>query len=224
MLTQSHSLREFDTALNSIASKVLRMFSHAEFSLDLVAQGLLGRDEDSANQTIAEDEDLDELELAVDKETMSFLACFAPVAGDLRLVLTLSRLSAQLERMGDECVSMAKRIKKLNKSTEIRETRFAEPVLQLLRHDLAHIHQLFEQKNMIKTLNEGEKSVIRTDATSALTRRFTELSDHPDISIISLAELIFISRSFERISEGITKIAEEILYIETAQRNIASHA
>ena len=111
----AHTLREFDAALTSLNTYLLQMAYKAQSALDLAVAGLLQQDEDPANQAIADDEELDELEMAVDREGMHLLAFFSPVASDLRVVLASIRLSAIYERMGDESVTIAKRANKLNK-------------------------------------------------------------------------------------------------------------
>lgn len=102
----AHTLREFDAALTSLNTHLLQMAYKAQNALDLAVSGLLQQDEDSANQAIADDEELDELEMAMDREGLHLLAFFSPVASDLRLVLASIRLSAIYERMGDESVTI----------------------------------------------------------------------------------------------------------------------
>lgn len=61
----AHTLREFDAALTSLNTHLLQMAYKAQNALDLAVSGLLQQDEDSANQAIADDEELDELEMAM---------------------------------------------------------------------------------------------------------------------------------------------------------------
>ena len=216
--THPHTLREFDSQLKLIKDQVLKMGSITQFSLELVSKALLQRDEDAANQMIAEDEELDELELSIDKESLYFLASFAPVASDLRFVLTLSRLGALLERIGDECVSIAKRTKKLLKYPEIREIRLVEPLFGELISTLSRLSTNFEEEDFESIKKLLLKAPQREEKMAKLTQKFTELCDYCDTSVLALAELIFLSRSLERISEGLTKMGEELLYIESASR------
>lgn len=92
----AHTLREFDAALTSLNTYLLQMAYKAQSALDLAVAGLLQQDEDPANQAIADDEELDELEMAVDREGMHLLAFFSPVASDLRVVLASIRLVRHL--------------------------------------------------------------------------------------------------------------------------------
>ena len=64
----AHTLREFDAALSSLNTHLLQMAYKAQSALDLAVAGLLQQNESSANRVIADDEELDELEMTVDRE------------------------------------------------------------------------------------------------------------------------------------------------------------
>lgn len=218
MLTPHHTLREFDHALTKMNDKILKMASCCRLSLDLAAQALLGRDENAANQAIVADEEIDEFELLVDKEGMTILAGFSPVAGDLRLVLTLIRLSGILERIGDCSVSISRRSKNLLKVTEIREARLAEPVFRVMGDYLNSLSTALAVRDFDTVKAELDKADEYEDQVHVLTARFTSLADLSGGSLAEYAELIFISRSLEAVSLYLRRMATEILYIETAQR------
>lgn len=124
----AHTLREFDAALSSLNTHLLQMAYKAQSALDLAAAGLLQQNESSANRVIADDEELDELEMTVDREGLHLLAFFSPVASDLKVVLASLRMSSMYERIGDEAVTIAKRANRLNKRPRIREAALAYPV------------------------------------------------------------------------------------------------
>ena len=124
----AHTLREFDAALSSLNTHLLQMAYKAQSALDLAAAGLLQQNESSANRAIADDEELDELEMTVDREGLHLLAFFSPVASDLKVVLASLRMSSMYERIGDEAVTIAKRANRLKKRPRIREAALADPV------------------------------------------------------------------------------------------------
>ena len=124
----AHTLREFDAALSSLNTYLLQMAYKAQSALDLAVASLLQQNESSANRVIADDEELDELEMTVDREGLHLLAFFSPVASDLKVVLASLRMSSMYERIGDEAVTIAKRANRLNKRPRIREAALADPV------------------------------------------------------------------------------------------------
>ena len=208
----AHTLREFDAALTSLNTYLLQMAYKAQCALDLAVAGLLQQDEDPANQAIADDEELDELEMAVDREGMHLLAFFSPVASDLRVVLASIRLSAIYERMGDESVTIAKRANKLNKRPRLREAGLVEPVYRELAEQFRAVNKAVSSWDApaLASLAPGLASLA--EKTGTLTETFARLPEHYRDNLASVADLIFIGRSLERVAEGLQKVAAEALY------------
>ena len=208
----AHTLREFDAALTSLNTYLLQMAYKAQRALDLAVAGLLQQDEDPANQAIADDEELDELEMAVDREGMHLLAFFSPVASDLRVVLASIRLSAIYERMGDESVTIAKRANKLNKRPRLREAGLVEPVYRELAEQFRAVNKAVSSWDApaLASLAPGLASLAEKPGT--LTETFARLPEHYRDNLASVADLIFIGRSLERVAEGLQKVAAEALY------------
>ena len=208
----AHTLREFDAALTSLNTYLLQMAYKAQSALDLAVAGLLQQDEDPANQAIADDEELDELEMAVDREGMHLLAFFSPVASDLRVVLASIRLSAIYERMGDESVTIAKRANKLNKRPRLREAGLVEPVYRELAEQFRAVNKAVSSWDApaLASLAPGLASLA--EKTGTLTKTFARLPEHYRDNLASVADLIFIGRSLERVAEGLQKVAAEALY------------
>ena len=208
----AHTLREFDAALTSLNTYLLQMAYKAQSALDLAVAGLLQQDEDPANQVIADDEELDELEMAVDREGMHLLAFFSPVASDLRVVLASIRLSAIYERMGDESVTIAKRANKLNKRPRLREAGLVEPVYRELAEQFRAVNKAVSSWDApaLASLAPGLASLA--EKTGTLTQTFAPLPEHYRDNLASVADLIFIGRSLERVAEGLQKVAAEALY------------
>ena len=208
----AHTLREFDAALTSLNTYLLQMAYTAQSALDLAVAGLLQQDEDPANQAIADDEELDELEMAVDREGMHLLAFFSPVASDLRVVLASIRLSAIYERMGDESVTIAKRANKLNKRPRLREAGLVEPVYRELAEQFRAVNKAVSSWDApaLASLAPGLASLA--EKTGTLTETFARLPEHYRDNLASVADLIFIGRSLERVAEGLQKVAAEALY------------
>lgn len=208
----AHTLREFDAALTSLNTHVLQMAYKAQSALDLAVSGLLQQDEDSANQAIADDEELDELEMAVDRAGLHLLAFFSPVASDLRVVLASLRLSAIYERMGDESVTIARRANKLNKRPRLREAGLVETVYRELAEQFRAVNKAVSSWDApaLASLAPGLASLA--EKTGTLTETFARLPEHYRDNLVSVADLIFIGRSLERIAEGLQKVVEEALY------------
>ena len=208
----AHTLREFDAALSSLNTHLLQMAYKAQSALDLAAAGLLQQNESASNQAIAEDEELDELEMTVDREGLHLLAFFSPVASDLKVVLASLRMSSMYERIGDEAVTIAKRANRLNKRPRIREAALADPVYR-------EMAERFRAVNKAVSSWDGEALAELVPAledlaehAASLTEAFACLPEQYQDNLVSVADLVFVSRSLERIAEGLQKVAAEGLY------------
>src|SRR5690349_22593898 len=104
MTEAKHILSSFDEALDSLRSQVLFMASLSTRSLENALRGLQERNDDLCLQTIADDEEIDQLEKQIDREGVDLLIRYQPVASDLRRVVAAMKLSPNLERIADEAV------------------------------------------------------------------------------------------------------------------------
>ena len=109
MIEQRHILGTFDEALTSLRNNVLMMAGLTERTFDRALRGLLERNDDLCTHAIADDEEIDQLEKLVDKEGVELLLRFQPVASDLRRVVAAMKLSPNIERVGDQATTVARR-------------------------------------------------------------------------------------------------------------------
>src|SRR5436190_271662 len=110
----AHILGTFDHALDNLRNNVLMMAGLAERTLANAAKGLFERDDDLSNIVIADDEEIDTLEIQIDREGVEALMRFQPVASDLRRVVTAMKSSVNIERIADQAVNISRRARKLS--------------------------------------------------------------------------------------------------------------
>src|SRR6476469_693078 len=127
-MIQRHILGTFDEALASLRNNVLMMASLTTRSLDNALNGLQQRDDDLCATTIADDEEIDQLEKQIDKDGIELLLRFQPVASDLRRVVSAMKLSSNLERMADQGTNIARRARKLNQHPVLPEAELIKPM------------------------------------------------------------------------------------------------
>src|ERR1700675_853319 len=109
MTASKHILGTFDEALASLRNNVLMMAGLTERSLDRAMKGLYQRDDDLCAHTIADDEEVDQLEKQIDKDGVDVLLRFQPVASDLRRVVSAMKLSPNIERIADKPTKIPRR-------------------------------------------------------------------------------------------------------------------
>src|SRR6516164_4071056 len=118
-----HLLPGFDAALEGLRTNILLMGTLARRNLSNAKVGFFTRDDDSCAAVIADDEEVDLLEKQVDKDGTSILLKFQPVTLDLRRVLATIKLGSHLERLSDQAVVIARRVRKLTEEALIGNTR-----------------------------------------------------------------------------------------------------
>jgi len=205
----SHISSSFDGALYDLRNDVLMMSSLTDRNFQSAMSALLKRDTDLCYHVIADDEELDVLEMQIDEEGVRLLIRFQPVASDLRAVISAMKIDGHLERIGDESVTIARRAKKLNSEGALQEVALLEPP-QLIAWSIF--------RDSIRAFADGDCELARNlkfkdrelDAmTNEVIERLTSRISLGSGATHSYLDLIFVARALERIGDHATAIAEE---------------
>jgi phosphate transport system protein len=214
----SHILGNFERALNKLSDDLIEMGSQVEHSFQTAVRGLMRRDSDLCNQVLADDEEIDQFEIDIDKDGMQIIALYNPVATDLRKVVSAMKVSSNLERIADQAVGIAKRARKMNKNAEVPETRLVEPIYELaasLLHDaisgFSSSEGNVDEAIAIQT-RDKEIDAAYKETAKILTARMEEDPAH----IKDYLDLQFIIRFIERIGDHAKNIAQDNVYAESA--------
>jgi phosphate transport system protein len=205
--------RFFDSELETFRSRLILM---GETAIEQVRSAIKALEEGSpsqADQVIAADDKLDRLEIEIDDEAVRYMNLRAPIATDLRLVIVGMKASHDLERVGDEATSIAKRAIKLSAEPALKPyidiPRMAMMALEMLRDALDCFLQIDEAKAVAVCKRDAEVD----DINRQLYRELTSFMVENPATISRAIELMFISKSIERIADHATNIAEEMIYL-----------
>src|SRR5947208_7175811 len=121
MVTQKHILGTFDEALSALRNNVLMMAGLTERSLERAIKGLFNRDDNLCVTAIADDEEIDQLEMQIDKDGVAILLRFQPVASDLRRVVAAMKLASNLEQMAAHAKTIARIARNFNQQPRLAE-------------------------------------------------------------------------------------------------------
>ena len=179
-------------------------------------EALLRRDSELCDHVVAEDEEIDILEKQVDQDGVKLLIRFHPVASDMREVVSAMKVSANLERIADQSVSIARRAKHLNDRPAVRELALLEPPYRLavtiFRDSIrAFADADYELARTLK-LKDRELDALTDDVNEKLVQRATL---DPEL-VPSYVDLIFVARALERIGDHATNIAEDSFWRDQA--------
>ena len=205
----------FEQELDELKQQLLRMAEQAESNVARALQAMADRNDDLARQVKEDDSILDEFEKEIDELSISLLAK-APLASQLRLITVAMKASHDLERVGDEATTIARRAQDLNVeaplSIGVNLAQMGHHGLQMLKealeafvkHDAAKARTIIPRDKQIDALN---KQLQRELAL--------QMAGSPS-TIRRCLNLMTIAKSLERIADHATNIAEEVVYLQEA--------
>jgi len=207
----------FEEQIEQVQVDVTRLASFVVEMLADAMRALVEQDEALADKVIMDDDVADDLDLHIEQECMRLLALQQPMAKDLRIIGTAMKVIADLERVGDYAVDIAKSAKTLAEEpyfkTLIDIPRMAEITIGMVR---ASAQAFVKQDlNLVREVVEKDDEVDRL-----WYRLLDELVDYmqrdPDL-ILQATHLLLVARYLERIADHVVNVAERVSYMETGQ-------
>ncbi len=206
----------FQQELNQLKEHLLRMAGLAERAISNAIAALVKRDTALAEKTIAEDEQINQMELLIDDWCLKLLALHQPMAADLRFITSAMRINTELERIGDLSVNIAERVLSLNQEpqlkpyidiprmAEITQSMVTDVLDSFVKGDAQLARSVCERDDQVDGLND---QVFRELLTYMLSDPKT---------ITRAVHLMIVSRCLERIADHATNIAEGVIFMVKA--------
>ncbi|MFC2967456.1 phosphate signaling complex protein PhoU [Acidimangrovimonas pyrenivorans] len=214
----THIAAAFDRDLEAIQAMIMKMGGLVESAILDASQALETRDEELADQVRSNDKLIDALEEQVNEEAARLLALRSPTASDLRTVLTVMKISGNLERVGDYAKNMAKRSTVLAQMSPITGAggairRMSRAVELMLKDALdAYVQRDAELATDVRMRDQDVDQMY-----NALFREFlTHMMEDPR-NITACMHLHFIAKNIERMGDHVTSIAEQVIYLVTGE-------
>ncbi len=211
-LTKLRGMQVFEDELAELKEKLLTMASHAEAGVGKVIEALGKRDYELALQVQADDAVIDRFELEVDDVAVKLLAQ-APGSSNLRLITVAMKISQNLERVGDETTTIARRVQELCQEAPLRLvvdiTQMAGLAVQMLKRALdAFVN---EDPAAARALIPQDKEV--DEWNKHIHRQLAEEMIKDPRTIARCLNVMVISKSLERIADHAKNVAEEVVYL-----------
>ena len=217
------SVRHFEEELGTLQARLLEMGGLAEERVRAAVHGLVARDLTLIERVMHGDEPINQLHVEIDERCFRLLALYQPMATDLRGIVAAVKINSDLERVGDLAVNIAE---------AARRYAMHPPVKQLI--DIPRMGEIAQEM-----LHDALDAYVRRDialARSVLncddeldglkTQVFRELLTYmlQDAATIEPSlDLILVSRHLERIGDHATNIAEDVIFMVSAQ-DVRHHA
>jgi len=182
--------------------------------LDRVMEALEHRDIELAQFVIVDDDRLDGRYLEVHQGVLSLLALQAPVAGDLRLVAALLHVIKNMERMGDQCVNIAKLIPLAGYEAPVRED-VLERILKMGRAARAETVQA-KQAFLMRDVAMAEDLVRQDREINLLNREVFALAIEvgTDVDTREWAmHMVMVARALERVGDNAVDVGEQTAFV-----------
>lgn len=216
MNEDQHIASAFDRDLEKIQALIMKMGGLVEQSILDASQALIKRDEELSELVRKRDTAIDELEELINDETARVIALRSPQAVDLRLILSVIKISGNLERIGDYTKNLAKRNSILVHMPPVEGSRrslgrMATAVQEMLKDALdAYIQRDAE---LAQDILERDQDIDQM--YNALFREFLTFMMEDPRHITPCMHLHFIAKNTERMGDHVTAIAEQVIYLVT---------
>jgi phosphate transport system protein len=210
-----HISGQFNKEIEDIRNHVLTMGGMVEEQLELAVKAFTTINLEMADQVIKQENQVDALEVALDKECTEIMALRQPTAFDLRLLITVLRVINELERVGDLAEHIAKMTIHLadiegHKSTAYHEiTHMTDLVKNMLHEALdAFARMSVDQVHAIMARDEN----VDREYSSIIRQQITYMMEDPR-NIRRTFDVLWAVRSLERIGDHACNICEHLVYM-----------
>jgi len=218
--TSQHTMHRFDDELNEIASLVDKMGVLAIEQIKRAVKALKKEDPMLAHKVISRDRKLNDLDVEIDDKIITLIAKRAPVAGDLRQIVTLGKVVTELERTGDEARKIAKLCIHIHESDHHAPSEhilrdiysMAKYVRKMLQEAMAAFSSLDIEK-AFEVLQRDEELESQFDA---ILRRLSTFVMQDSRNIGHFVDVVLGIRALERFGGHAKNIAGHVIFLATA--------
>jgi phosphate transport system protein len=214
-MADKHLSTQFDSELSAVSTRVMEMGGMVESQIRTAVYALSQFNEEAADQVIETEARVNLMEVDIDRDLSSIIARRQPTARDLRLLVAISKTTANLERAGDEAEKIARMVKSIIGSGAARNLPASELRTEadlasgLLRKALDGLARL-DVNVAVSILKEDD--LIDREFDGFVRKLITYMMEDPRTISPSL-DLLFIAKAIERIGDHAKNIAEFIIYV-----------
>lgn len=205
--------RHFERDLEDLKERLLWMGSLAERAVHQAAAAVLEGDETLARRVVDEENAINEMQIEIDERVLRLLALYQLMAADLRFVLAVTRINADLERIGDQAVNMAQSALRIVRHPRVKPyvdlPRMAEMAEGMVRDSLNALVQ--------KDVDLARSVLARDDQVDSLRDQIlrellTYMMENSAV-VFPAFDLILMAKNLERVGDHATNIAEDAIYL-----------
>jgi phosphate transport system protein len=208
----------YHQSLAELQSDLLKMGQKVEMQIQAAVDSLSVLDVNKARETINNDDLIDDMMLKIEERCLRLIALQQPMASDLRIIGTASKVAVDLERIADHAVDIAKITVRLSGEDLFRPLvvipKMAEIALEMLREAL--LSYTLQDVNRAASLADRDDEVDQL--YSSLMQDMTGLMSSDIPHNRQLFHLIMVAQFLERVADHTTNIGEGVIYMVTGKR------
>ena len=205
-------MKKFELELEHLKSRVIAMGETADLMIALSTTAILGNDLSVIERVIDHEARLDRFQVELDGEAIRLITIYTPIAKDLRVLLMMARITAELERIGDQAVNNCEYVQSFANAPAgpLDEIAKMADITRAMVHDAL---EAFDQED-----TEKAEAVLKVDdqVDQLYNETFRHLAEDASQDPPQLGRsmnLILVARSLERIADHATNICEEVIYM-----------
>lgn len=215
-MADKHLSTQFDAELNALSSRVMELGGLVESQIRQAIYALAEFNADVARQVIATEDRVNQMEVDIDRELSSVIARRQPTARDLRLLMAISKTTANLERVGDEARRIARMVLSIvgkggaARTLPANELRVAA---DLASAQLRKVLDAFARLDITAAVAIMKGDDLLDQEFDGFVRKLITYMMEDPRTISSSLDLLFVAKAIERIGDHATNIAEFIIYV-----------
>jgi phosphate transport system protein len=207
----------FDEELASLKQDLVKMAAFVESMLDRAMRALVQHDVNLARQVISDDDVADDLDLEIEQTCIRLLALQQPMSRDLRTIGTVMKVIADVERVGDYCVDIARAALTLGDAVHFKPLvdlpKMAQIVADMLRTALqALVH---EDLDLVQSVVDRDDEVDHM--WYGLLEELSQIMEQRPEAVRQAVQLLLVARYLERIADHLVNVAERVAYMVTGE-------
>ncbi len=212
-----HIVKSYDEQLLKLHNIVNEMGELALRQFDASLKALVDRDPAQAAQAIDTESRIDTLEHAANEQVVRLLALRAPVADDLRVVVTGLKIASTLESIADYAASIAERALQLAELSKVPSTRSLNRMAGLVHELLGEVMEAYRSNDFHKALEVWHRDKEVDAQYSSLFRELLTYMMEDTRNVASCSHLMFVAKHVERIGDLTTNIGEMVYFLSTGE-------
>jgi phosphate transport system protein len=208
---------EFEKELTKMHNRLLKMGTVIEQSIDDTIKAMKNQDVALAREVIQRDDEIDQMEIAMETECIMLVTRQQPIASDLRLITSVLKIVTDLERIADHCADISEYVIRLSNESYKKPLEHIPLMAKQVKKMVKDTIDSYVEKDIEKARKVIEDDDIVDKYFDDIVKEVQDLMKSDGDFIVQGTYFIFITKYLERMADHATNICEWIEYTITGK-------